>query len=50
MPSGSGKTRASHVKSDHWNSRIQAQSKWKTDSGRSRSRIPSRNEFTVASS
>ena len=50
MASGSGNTRSSHVKSVQLNSRIQKQSKWNTDSGRSRSAMPSMNEFTVASS
>lgn len=50
IPSGSGNTRGSQVKSHHWNSRIQKQSKWKTDSGSSRSRMPSMKEVTVSSS
>jgi len=49
-PSGSGNMRGSHVKSVHWNSRIQKQSKWNTDSGRSRAAIPSTNSVTLASS
>ena len=50
MPSGSGKVAGSHSKSHQWNSRIQKQSKWNTDSGRSRSAIPSTNAVTVSSS
>ncbi len=50
MPAGSGKIRVSHSKSHQLNSRIQNVSKWKTDSGRSRSAIPSTNLFTVSSS
>src|SRR3954465_4241071 len=50
MPGGAGKTRGSHSKSHQWNSRIQNVSKWKTDSGRSRSAIPSMKLVTVASS
>ena len=50
MASGSGKVRGSHSKSHQWNSRIQKQSKWNTDSGRSRSAMPSMNVVTVASS
>ena len=40
MPAGSGKVRLSQVKSHQWNSRIQKQSKWNTDNGRSRSAMP----------
>lgn len=50
MPSGSGKVSGSQRKSDHWYSRIQKQSKWKTESGMSRSAMPSTKEVTVASS
>jgi hypothetical protein len=50
MPSGSGKTRASHSKSHQLNSRIQKQSKWNTDTGSSRRDISSRNDVTVPSS
>lgn len=50
IPSGSGNTRGSHRKSHQLNSRIQKQSKWKTDSGSSRSRMPSMKEVTVSSS
>ncbi|CAM5262978.1 hypothetical protein SGLAM104S_01194 [Streptomyces glaucescens] len=50
MPSGSGKTSGSHRKSHHWYSRIQKQSKWKTDSGMPRSAMPSTNDITVGSS
>lgn len=50
MPTGSGKTSGSQVKSDHWYSRIQKQSKWKTVSGMSRSAMPSTNDVTVSSS
>ena len=50
MPRGSGKVFGSHSKSHHDSSRIQKQSKWNTDSGRSRSAMPSMNEVTVASS
>ena len=50
IPSGSGKVRGSHSKSHQLNSRIQKQSKWNTESGRSRSAIPSMNEVTVSSS
>ncbi len=50
MPSGSGKTLGSHSKSHQLNSRIQKQSKWKTESGSSRSRMPSMNDVTVSSS
>lgn len=50
MPSGSGKTRGSQRKSHQLNSRIQKQSKWKTERGSSRSRIPSMKEVTVSSS
>lgn len=50
MPSGSGNVRGSHSKSTHWYSRIQKQSKWNTDSGRSRSAMPSMKPFTVCSS
>ena len=50
MPSGSGKTSGSHWKSHHWYSRIQKQSKWKTDSGMPRSVMPSTNDVTVRSS
>jgi hypothetical protein len=50
MPSGSGNTRGSHRKSHQLNSRIQKQSKWKTDSGSSRSLMPSMKDVTVSSS
>src|SRR6266545_5044580 len=50
IPRGSGKVRGSHSKSHQLNSRIQKQSKWKTDSGRFRSVIPSMKLVTVASS
>jgi hypothetical protein len=50
MPSGSGKVRASHSKSHQLNSRIQKQSKWKTDRGRSRAAIASMKPVTVFSS
>ena len=50
MPGGSGKTRGSHSKSHQCSSRIQKQSKWKTDSGMSRSTMPSMNDETVSSS
>jgi hypothetical protein len=50
MPSGSGKTRASHSKSHHWNSRIQKQSKWNTLMGMSRAAISSTKAVTVSSS
>ena len=50
MPSGSGKVAGSQTKSTQWNCRIQKQSKWNTDSGRSRSAIPSMNSVTVSSS
>ena len=50
MPAGSGKVRSSQVKSHQWNSRIQKQSKWNTDSGRSRAAISSTKLVTVASS
>ena len=50
MPGGSGKTRGSHSKSHQCSSRIQKQSKWKTDSGMSRSAMPSMNDDTVSSS
>ncbi|MGX1254533.1 hypothetical protein RKD48_007044 [Streptomyces ambofaciens] len=50
MPSGSGKTSGSHSKSHHWYSRIQKQSKWKTESGMPRSAMPSTNFVTVRSS
>jgi hypothetical protein len=50
IPSGSGKTSGSQVKSLHWYSRIQKQSKWKTLSGISRSAIPWTKWLTVASS
>ena len=50
IASGSGKVAGSHVKSDQWKPRIQKQSKWNTDSGRSRSAIPSMKLLTVASS
>ena len=40
---GRGRSRGSQSKSHQWNSRIQKQSKWKTDSGRSRSAMPSMN-------
>ncbi|RPK45656.1 hypothetical protein EES40_12815 [Streptomyces sp. ADI93-02] len=50
IPSGSGKTSGSQRKSDHWYSRIQKQSKWKTLSGIPRSAMPSTKEVTVASS
>lgn len=50
MAAGSGNTRGSHSKSHQLNSRIQKQSKWKTESGSSRSRMPSMKEVTVASS
>ena len=50
MASGSGKVAGSQTKSVQWNSRIQKQSKWKTDSGRSRSAMPSTNDVTVSSS
>ena len=38
------------LKSHQWNSRIQKQSKWNTDSGRSRSAMPSTKSVTVSSS
>lgn len=50
IPSGSGKTRGSHSKSHQLNSRIQKQSKWKTESGSSRSFMPSMKDVTVVSS
>ena len=50
MASGSGKPRGSQAKSHHWNSRIQKQSKWKTDSGSSRRAISSMKCVAVASS
>ena len=50
MPAGSGKVRLSHRKSLQLNSRIQKQSKWKTDSGNWRSAMPSMKPVTVASS
>ena len=50
MPSGSGKVAGSQTKSHQWNSRIQKQSKWKTERGRPRSAMPSTKEVTVASS
>ena len=50
MASGSGNTRGSHSKSHQLNSRIQKQSKWNTDTGRSRRDISSMNDVTVASS
>ena len=50
MPAGSGKVRLSQVKSHQWNSRIQKQSKWNTDSGRSRLAMPSTKPVTVSSS
>ncbi|CAM5658010.1 hypothetical protein SALBM135S_09216 [Streptomyces alboniger] len=50
MPAGSGKTSGSHSRSVHWYSRIQKQSKWKTERGMSRSAMPSTNEVTVSSS
>src|ERR1700754_116472 len=50
VPSGSGNVSGSQMKSTQWNCRIQKQSKWNTDSGRSRSAIPSTNSKTVFSS
>jgi hypothetical protein len=50
MADGSGKVRLSQVKSHHWNSRIRKQSKWNTDSGRSRLAMPSTKPVTVSSS
>ena len=50
IASGSGKPRASHSKSHHWNSRIQKQSKWKTERGSSRRCISSMKCVAVASS
>src|SRR5213593_4533877 len=50
MPRGSGNALGSHSKSHQLISRIQKQSKWNTDSGRSRSAIPSTNSVTVFSS
>jgi hypothetical protein len=50
MPAGSGNVFGSHSRSDHWYSRIQKQSKWKTENGISRSAMPSTNDATVSSS
>ena len=50
MPAGSGKVRSSQLKSTHWKSRIQKESKWKTLRGMSRSAMPSTRWATVASS
>ena len=50
IPTGSGKTRSSHIKLDQWNSFIQKQSKWKVLRGMPLSNIPLTKLITVASS
>ena len=50
MPARSGNASESHSKSHQWNSLIQKQSKWNTDSGISRSAMPLDEAVTVASS